>query len=42
MENPIAVNAASVEPRDKKSIYPEPFASLMVHRDKRVLGDLFG
>lgn len=42
MKKPIALDAASVVPRAKKSIYPEPFASLMEHRDKRVLGDLFG
>ena len=42
MEKPIALDAQSVEPRAKKSIYPEPFASMMEHRDKRVLGDLFG
>jgi hypothetical protein len=29
-------------PAPKKSIYPEPFASRLQYRDKRVLGDLFG
>jgi uncharacterized cupin superfamily protein len=42
MEKPIALDAASIEPRAKKSIYPEPFASRLQYRDKRVLGDLFG
>lgn len=39
---PIAVVATQVAPRTKLSIYPEPFASLMAGREKRVLGDLFG
>ena len=39
---PIAVNAAGVPPRTKPSVYPEPFASRMSGREKRVLGDLFG
>ena len=38
----VAVRAAEVAPRTKKSIYPEPFASRMAGREKRVLGDLFG
>lgn len=43
MDNkPVALVAADIEPRAKKSIYPEPFASQMAGRDKRVLGDLFG
>lgn len=42
MDTPIALYAAQVEPRAKKSIYPEPFASLMANREKRILGDLFG
>lgn len=42
MHKPIALDAHGVEPRAKKSVYPEPFASLMQKRDKRVLGDLFG
>jgi len=41
-KNPIAVNAAEVLPRAKRSIYPEPFASRMAGREKRPLGDLFG
>jgi uncharacterized cupin superfamily protein len=40
--HPIAVEAASAEPRSKPSNYPEPFASLMKGRIKRPLGDLFG
>jgi uncharacterized cupin superfamily protein len=39
---PIAIVAAQAEPRIKPSIYPEPFASRMVGREKRTLGDLFG
>jgi uncharacterized cupin superfamily protein len=33
--------ASSVEPRTK-SVYPEPFASMMNRREKRALGDFFG
>jgi uncharacterized cupin superfamily protein len=39
---PIAINAWDVPGRQNKSIYPEPFASRMVGRTKRALGDLFG
>ncbi|MFO1496658.1 MAG: cupin domain-containing protein [Lysobacterales bacterium] len=39
---PIALVAAQVPARARKSIYPEPFASRMQGREKRVLGDLFG
>lgn len=39
---PIAVVASEVAPRVKPSNYPEPFASRMVGREKRTLGDLFG
>lgn len=39
---PIAVTAAEAPPRAKPSLYPEPFASRMVGREKRTLGDLFG
>ncbi len=39
---PIAVIAAGVPARSKPSVYPEPFASQMVGREKRQLGDLFG
>lgn len=40
--HPIAVSAAEVAARGQPSLYPEPFASRMVGREKRVLGDLFG
>jgi uncharacterized cupin superfamily protein len=40
--NPIAVIASEVPARIKPSVYPEPFASRMVGREKRPLGDLFG
>ena len=39
---PITVAALEVPPRVKLSIYPEPYASRMKGREKRVLGDLFG
>lgn len=39
---PTAVVAAEVPPRQAKTIYPEPFASRVAGREKRVLGDLFG
>jgi uncharacterized cupin superfamily protein len=39
---PIALNAWEAPVRQKRSIYPEPFASRMVGRSKRPLGDLFG
>ncbi|BAY28030.1 cupin 2 conserved barrel domain protein [Calothrix sp. NIES-2100] len=39
---PIAVNAAEAPARTKPSNYPEPFASQMLGREKRPLGDLFG
>ncbi len=38
----IAVTAAEVPARSKPSVYPEPFASRMVGREKRELGDVFG
>lgn len=37
-----AVQAAAAPLRAKPSIYPEPFASRMLGRAKRPLGDLFG
>jgi uncharacterized cupin superfamily protein len=40
--NPVAVTAAEVPARSKPSVYPEPFATRMVGREKRQLGDLFG
>ena len=39
---PVTVIAAEVAPRQKTSIYPEPFASQMHGREKRALGDVFG
>jgi uncharacterized cupin superfamily protein len=42
LKTPIASFAADVPPRTKLTIYPEPFASRMVGREKRQLGDLFG
>jgi uncharacterized cupin superfamily protein len=39
---PVAVMAAEVPPRHQASNYPEPFASRMLGREKRVLGNLFG
>ena len=41
-DKPAAVEAAAVPPRTKPSNYPEPFASRMVRREKRALGDFFG
>jgi uncharacterized cupin superfamily protein len=37
-----AIYAIDVPPRNKPSIYPEPFASRMAGREKRQLGDYFG
>ena len=39
---PVAITAADVPPRTKPSNYPEPFASRMTRRKKRMLGDFFG
>ena len=39
---PIAIRALDAPPRTRKSVYPEPFASLMEGRVKQPLGDLFG
>jgi len=39
---PAAIAAADAPARQKPSNYPEPFASRMVGRVKRPLGDLFG
>lgn len=36
------VDAVAIPPRSKVSLYPEPFASRMVGRQKRQLGELFG
>lgn len=37
----VAVIAEEVPPRSKRSVYPEPFASRMIGREKKPLGDLF-
>lgn len=39
---PLAIVASEAPPRAVRSIYPEPFASMMEGREKRVLGDIFG
>jgi uncharacterized cupin superfamily protein len=39
---PFAIDAMDVSRRKIRSIYPEPFASRMEGREKRVLGDYFG
>jgi uncharacterized cupin superfamily protein len=39
---PIAIDAAQVPSRSKPSNYPEPFASRMIGREKKQLGDVFG
>jgi len=39
---PVAIHAAEAPARSKRTNYPEPFASRMVGREKRPLGDLFG
>ena len=39
---PVAIVASLVPARAKNTNYPEPFASRVAGRDKRVLGDLFG
>ncbi|MGI0487886.1 cupin domain-containing protein [Pantanalinema rosaneae CENA516] len=39
---PIAIHATTAPARIKPSNYPEPFATRMVGREKRPLGDLFG
>jgi uncharacterized cupin superfamily protein len=41
-KSPVAVAAASAQPRSRPSNYPEPFFSRMGGRVKRPLGDLFG
>ncbi|MHB1656773.1 MAG: cupin domain-containing protein [Burkholderiales bacterium] len=38
---PVAIVAEQAPPRTKQSIYPEPFASRMIGREKKPLGDLF-
>lgn len=38
----IPLSAESIPVNEKKTIYPEPFASMVEGRDKRKLGDFFG
>lgn len=38
----VAISAVEAPPRVKPSNYPEPFASRMVDREKRSLGEVFG
>lgn len=40
--HPVAAVALDLPPRRVPSLYPEPFASMMAGREKRVLGDVFG
>jgi uncharacterized cupin superfamily protein len=40
--SPVAILATDAPLRTKPSVYPEPFASRVAGRQKRVLGDLFG
>lgn len=42
LPRPLAIMASDVPPRNKPSVYPEPFFSRMAGREKRPLGDLFG
>jgi uncharacterized cupin superfamily protein len=39
---PLAVVAAEIPARSKRSNYPEPFASMMDGRSKQAVGDAFG
>ena len=41
-DRPVALLAADVPPRQKRSNYPEPFFSRMAGREKAALGDTFG
>lgn len=41
-DNPIAIMATDSPVRAKRSVYPEPFASMMAGREKHPLGDIFG
>jgi uncharacterized cupin superfamily protein len=40
-KTPVAITAADVPVRTKRSVYPEPFASRMEGRSKRQLGEVF-
>lgn len=37
-----AIHSKEIPPRAKRSVYPEPYASRMVNRTKRQLGEFFG
>jgi uncharacterized cupin superfamily protein len=39
---PVAVKAMEVAPRAKASNYPEPYYTMMLGREKRQLGEVFG
>lgn len=39
---PLAVTAADIPPRPKRSFYPPPFSERVAGRDKRILGEVFG
>jgi uncharacterized cupin superfamily protein len=41
-KKPAAIVARNAAPRARKSNYPEPYATRMEAREKRVLGDVFG
>lgn len=41
-QQPIAIHAAAAALRVQPSQYPEPFASRMAGREKRLLGEVFG
>jgi len=38
---PVAIIAEEAPLRSKRSVYPEPFASRIIGREKKLLGDLF-
>ena len=39
---PLSIQAIDVPPRAAVSFYPEPFATRMIGREKRLLGEFFG
>lgn len=41
-KKPAAVEADKVPPRNRPTLYPGPFASMVKGREKRQLGDFFG
>ena len=42
LDRPVALAALEVPPRTTRSVYPEPYASMMAGREKRQLGERFG